>query len=233
MHKVLIAEDDIDQLNRIVKMLKKYREKFEVIPVRDGQEAIEVLKQEQISLVVTDIQMPRMNGMILLAYVQTYHPNIACFVFTAYGTSRLKSKLPKDLLRFFPKPVDADDLAHGIIAALERNEISKDARGISLLSFLNLIKMEETSCIFEIKSSGKPTGYMYFENGLLYEARSGELRGEAAALELLARRDASYGFDFDLHMEIPRKIKTELDELLRNALGDVDALLQDTQPEEC
>ncbi|MFC1859206.1 response regulator [Thermodesulfobacteriota bacterium] len=233
MHKVLIAEDDTDQLNLIMKRLEKYREKFEVVPVRDGQEAIDVLKEEQISLVVTDIQMPRMNGMILLAYVHTYHPSIPSFVITAYGTSRLRSKLPKDLLRFFQKPFDVDDLASAIIAALERNEINEDARGISLLDFLDLIRMEETSCIFEIKSSGKPTGYMYFENGVLYDARSGELRAEPAALELIARKDASYGFDFDPPKEIHRKIKTELDELIRNALGDVGALLKDAQPLEC
>ena len=101
MDKVLLAEDDIDQLLLLTSKLKKYSDKFEVIPVSDGKEAIDVLKEEQVSLVVTDIQMPRMNGMMVLAYVHTFLPSVPCFVITAYGTSRLREKLPKDILRFF------------------------------------------------------------------------------------------------------------------------------------
>ena len=119
MHKVLIAEDDIDQLNLITKILGKFKDQFEVVPVSDGKQAIEILKYDRVSLVVTDIQMPRLNGMILLAYVHTYHPSIPCIVITAYGTSRLKSRLPDDLLRFFQKPINVNDLAHAILAALK------------------------------------------------------------------------------------------------------------------
>ena len=123
MHKVIIAEDDTEQLVRIAAGLKKYEDNFEIVPVRDGKEAIDVLQQDSVSLVVTDIQMPRMNGMLLLAYVHTYHPEIPCIVITAYGTSRLKSKIPKDTLRFFRKPFEVEDLAHAIMAGLRRDDI--------------------------------------------------------------------------------------------------------------
>jgi len=67
MNKVLIAEDDRILSKRLSKGLEKYSDKFEIVLVRDGQEAISVLKREPISLLITDIQMPRLNGIILLA----------------------------------------------------------------------------------------------------------------------------------------------------------------------
>ncbi|MBU0988280.1 MAG: response regulator [Proteobacteria bacterium] len=219
MHKVLIAEDDTVQMVRFIRILEKYRDNFEVITARDGKEAIDVLKQEPVSLVVTDIQMPRMNGLVLLAYVHTYHPNIPCIVITAYGTARLKYKLPRDILRIFQKPFDVNDLAYAIMAALEQKDASGDVQGISIVSFLNLIEMEQNSCIFEIKPQNKSAGAMYFENGILYDAEFGDLTGEAAALELISAKIESYRFKSIPQEKGPRRIKAELSDLIRNALG--------------
>ena len=218
MHKVLIAEDDSDQLVRMIRILRNYRDKFEVIPVSDGKQAIDVLKQEPVSLIVTDIKMPEMNGMILLAYVHTYHPSTPCFVVTAYGTSRLKSKLPKDILRFFQKPFDVNDLAHAIMAVLERDRAGGDVEGISIVSFLNMIEIEQTSCVFEIQPRNNPAGYLVFENGILYDAAFKNLMGEVAALKLIASDIESYRFKPALEKEVVRQIKTKLQDLIRNAL---------------
>lgn len=220
MYKVLIADDDRILLKRLAKGFGNYSDKFKTILVKDGKEAIHVLKQEPVSLLVTDIQMPRLNGIILLAYVHTYHPGIPCIVTTSYGTSRLKAKLPKDVLRFIQKPFDIDDLAQVIMAALERNIPRQNAEGISVVSFLNMIAVEQISCIFEIQSPDKPTGALYFENGVLYDAKSGDISGEAAALELIARKMSTYQFK-DLPQEkLSVKIKTDLHELIRNAVID-------------
>jgi YesN/AraC family two-component response regulator len=218
MKKVLIAEDDIDQINRLTTMLDKYSDKFEVIPVRDGKEAIDVLKEESVSLLVTDIQMPQMNGMVLLAYVHTYYPRIPCIVISAYGTSRLKSKLPKDLLRFFQKPLNIDDLAHAIIAALKRDNLKEGAQGISVLSFIKMIEMEKSSCIFEMQTPEKNTGALYFEKGILWDAKCGNLTGEAAALELFGWKSATYRFKAFPEKKIERRIKTDLGVLILNVV---------------
>jgi CheY-like chemotaxis protein len=220
MDKVLIADDDRILLMRLAQGLASYSDKFKAILVKDGKEAIHALKQEPISLLVTDIQMPRLNGIILLAYVHTYHPRIPCIVTTAYGTSRLKAKLPKDVLRFIQKPFDIDDLAQVIMAALERNLPFENAEGISVVSFLNMIELEQISCIFEIQSVDKPAGTLYFENGVLYDAKCGDISGEAAALELIARKMSTYQFK-DLPQEkLSVQIKTDLHELIRNAVID-------------
>ncbi len=86
MHTVLIAEDDPIFSRILVTKLKKYGDKFEILSAKDGKEAIEILRQKWISLLVTDIQMSKIDGFKLLAYVNEYHPVIPCFVMTAYDT---------------------------------------------------------------------------------------------------------------------------------------------------
>jgi len=218
MEKILIVDDDRILSKMITNALGKYADKFELFPASDGEEAIAVLKQEPISLVVTDIQMPRINGVILLAYVHTYHPSVPCFVMTSYGTSRLRAKLPIDIIRFFQKPIDVNDLVQAIVAVFERKEPGETVQGVSMVSFLDMINMEQISCQFEIQSPGKPAGVLYFKDGILYDAECGDKDGEAAALELIARAMSTYGFKDFPEEEIARQIKTDLKDLIRNAL---------------
>lgn len=219
MDNVLIAEDDRIHLMRLVNALGKHSDKFEVVPAKDGQEAIEILQQQQIDVLVTDIQMPRVDGLVLLAYVSEHHPNIPCFVMSAYGTSRMKAKLPKDLLQFFQKPFEIEALARAILDVLERDTVLDGLQAISIESFLHMIVMERASCIFEAKSPEKPTGLLYFESGELLDAECGDLSGEAAALELISRKPASFGFKFYPDKSVGKRIFTDLDQLISQAVG--------------
>ena len=83
MDKVLIAEDNPDLLKTLKMGLEKYSDKFETIAARDGAEAIAVLKKIDISLLVTDIQMPRIDGLSLLAFVKKKYPGIPCIVISS------------------------------------------------------------------------------------------------------------------------------------------------------
>jgi len=218
MDKVLIAEDDKIFLKLLASTLGKYGDKFHVIPVQDGQEAIDVLKQQEISMLVTDIQMPRVDGLALLAYVSEHHPNLPCFVMSAYGTPQMKARLPKDLLHFFPKPFEADDLARAIIETLDRDIARDGLHGMSLESFLHMIGIENASCILEIRSLDKATGMLYFKDGVLLDAECGGLNGEDAALELFKRKQTSFGFKFFPPEKITRRIEMDIDQLLRKAI---------------
>jgi len=219
MDTVLIAEDDRIHLMRLTNILGKYSDKFEVIPAKDGQEAMDVLQKQPVSVLVTDIQMPRVDGLVLLAYVSANHPHIPCFVMSAYGTPQMKAKLPKDLLQFFPKPFEIEDLARAIIDVLVRDEDREGLQAISVESFLHMINMERSSCVFEIKPPAQPAGLLYFEKGELYDAEYGDLNGEAAALELIPTKNASFGFKFYPDKPVAKRIFTDLNQLIRKAVN--------------
>jgi len=218
MDKVLIAEDDRIHLKRMITILGKYKDKFEVVPAVDGQDAINTLKEQAISVLVTDIQMPRVDGLVLLAYVNEHHPKLPCLVMTAYGTPQMKAKLPKDLLRFFHKPFEIEDLARAVIDILGQ-KVSEDAfHGISLESFLHIIEMEQISCMLELESSARVPGAMLFKNGILYDAECENLKGEPAALKLIPQKIETFRFKVLPAKDVARRIQTSLTDLFHNGL---------------
>lgn len=62
--KILIADDDIMMLKTMEFKLKK--EGFEVVPAKDGNEALELVKNNSFDLIVTDIMMPYLTGLELV-----------------------------------------------------------------------------------------------------------------------------------------------------------------------
>jgi len=82
--KVLVAEDDDIVRDVIVKFLTE--EGYSVVVANDGLEAIEMLRLEDIKLVLSDLRMPGADGMEVLRSAMNINPNIAVVIITAYGT---------------------------------------------------------------------------------------------------------------------------------------------------
>ena len=218
MKKVLIVEDDRIHLNRIVKILDRHQDRFRVLPAVDGQQAIDVLTKETVDLLVTDIQMPNVDGLALLAYVSRHHPSLPCFVMTAYGTPEMRAQMPEDLLRFYQKPFDIENLATDILAALDGDMAKSGRPSVSVVSFLVMIQSEKTTCIFEVETPGKEPGVFYFDKGVLLDAAFEELTGEAAVMALIPQRTATFRVRFFPGEPVARRIDADLAELIERAL---------------
>ena len=173
MDNVLIVDDSEMLMNYLEESFAKYRDKFAYFLAKDGLEAIEILKNETIALLVTDLQMPRIDGLGLLAYANKYHPKIPCIVMSAHGTPSIKQTLHKDILQFIEKPFTADALATAIMGALKRGLPDGSLSGISIVSFLQMIEMEQKTCLFEVETPGNPKGFFYFKGGELHHAVCG------------------------------------------------------------
>ena len=220
MERVLIVEDNPVLIKILQTGLKKYNDKFETVTARDGEEAIEVLKKEPISLLVTDLQMPRIDGLSLLAYMNDRHPEIPCIVMTAHGTQQIKDKLQQDVLRFIEKPFEIDDLVQAILPALDRDVPVGSINGISIASFMQMIEMEQKTCLFEVESPNDGKGYFYFEDGILYDAVYGDNKGLDAALKLIPLEDAKIRFKnvSKSKRKIARRIKDDLMSVIMEAM---------------
>jgi CheY-like chemotaxis protein/predicted regulator of Ras-like GTPase activity (Roadblock/LC7/MglB family) len=220
MEKVLIVEDNPVLIKILRTGLKKYSDKFETVTARDGEEAIEVLKKESISLLVTDLQMPRIDGLSLLAYMNDHHPEVPCIVMTAHGTQQIKDKLQQDVLRFIEKPFEIDDLVQAILPALDRGIPVGSINGISIASFMQMIEMEQKTCLFEVESPNDGKGYFYFEDGILYDAVYGDNKGLDAALKLIPLEDAKIRFKnvSKSKRKIAKRIKNDLMSVIMEAM---------------
>jgi CheY-like chemotaxis protein len=214
MDKVLLVDDDYKVLRILWSRLQKYEDKFEVVLAYNGAEAIDVLQQKSISVVITDIIMPKIDGLELLAHIKKNYPEIPCFVMTAHGTSEIKDKLSKNTAHIFNKPFLIDDLANSIIQVLEQGTPDGTLKGISVANFLQLIQMEEKTCFLEVSSSGSEKGLFYFKDGELYDAVYGDLNGEEAAFKLLAFDNASIHFKNVSDDKIVKRINVSLMNLI-------------------
>ncbi len=216
MKQVLIAEDSESQRRLLVHALNKTDDTIHIHEAADGEEAIDILKSAAIDLVVTDINMPRVNGLMVIAYLNAFLPDIPCFVVTAYATSRLKSKMPPDLLRLYQKPLKPFDVARAIAAALDRRDPESTCRALSAVSFLQLVSQEQATCTITISSELMPTCTLYLEKGILLDAVAGDRRGESAAIDALSRPDINYCIDDGIPTEVEKRMDVSLADLLRN-----------------
>jgi len=216
MKHVLIADDDKVLVKSLQIGLSKFSGKFEAIYVQDGLEAINVLNSRPIDLVITDIQMPMMDGLVLLAFMQGSFSDIPCIIMTSHGTSELKAQLKNEIIDFIDKPVRPDQLGRMILSVFEKKKTGRWAK-IGIADLLSLIMIEKKTCIFKINAGVNEKGYFYFHEGELYNAVWGKQTGEKAVLAMLACENAELTFTRAPEKPGKKQIEKPLSELIELA----------------
>lgn len=93
MKNILIVDDDPNLLTGIKEYFEYSKNQFEMHTALNGKEAIKILEFSPIDLVVTDLKMPEMNGIELLAFINRDYPRIPTIVMSGFGTPKLKNKI--------------------------------------------------------------------------------------------------------------------------------------------
>ncbi len=215
MDKVLIVDDEIMTLKVFKKGLEKYEDKFEVLTATNGEEAIEVLKRKPISLLVTDLEMPKVGGLELLAYMNENHPQVPCIVMTGHRSPEIKRKAEQeDILDYLEKPVDLKKLDRAILDGLDRVEKGAFQAGVAVTSLLQLIDMEQKTCTLEVRADKEKKGFFYLYDGLLYDAHYGDMKGEDAAFQMIGWDHVGFRFKNFPGKNIKQRINRNLMSLL-------------------
>ncbi len=188
MKKVLIADDHSSIRAFIKKILQPYENIIETILVEDGRQAADKLDNDQIDLLVTDLYMPKMSGFELLLFVKERHSDIPVFVITASEADKKTKTL--GTIKYFKKPIDRESFVNSVLDQLNENT-SGQIRGITLISFLQLLEMEQKTCSVKVESM-KKKGIFYFFKGDLTSASIDSSDGiidgmvnEKAAIEMI------------------------------------------------
>ena len=86
--RILVVDDDLESRNILKHMLTLSH--YEVETVKNGKEAVKRLKRAEFNLVLTDLDMPEMDGLTLLSHVKSQYPDIPVIVVTGLisGESR-------------------------------------------------------------------------------------------------------------------------------------------------
>ncbi|MGB9385995.1 MAG: response regulator, partial [Pseudolabrys sp.] len=129
---ILVVDDEPD-LEALV--LQKFRHQIRegtiaFLFARDGVEALAALKaNDGIDLVVTDINMPRMDGLSLLQKLQEGDEHISTIIVSAYGDmTNIRTAMNRGAFDFVTKPIDFIDLETTIAKTIRHIELLREAR---------------------------------------------------------------------------------------------------------
>ena len=191
MKNVLIVDDEKTVRVTLSEWFKNFVEGFNPITAENGKDAVGALSAGKIDLVITDLNMPKMDGFELLAHINNKYSTMPTIVMTAFSTEQIKVKITElGVVYFLEKPLNYDFLKKIDFHSLGTKTTDKQEKpknfvnGISLTSFLQLIDMEKKTCTLTIKCGDK-TGLLYLVNGDLVDAEAESFRGEKAAYEII------------------------------------------------
>ncbi len=118
MRRILIADDNRGHREALARILG--RRGYHVTVADDGAEALRVLGEAHFDLVVTDLRMPRLDGLALLRHIRRSHPGVLVIVLSAYGDSISALQASRwGALAFLQKPIQKDDILALVERALE------------------------------------------------------------------------------------------------------------------
>ncbi len=122
--QILIADDEPNM--RRVLAAQLMRDGYDVHTVDDGASAIETLAEHHIDVVISDLRMPKVDGMGLLKHVMVNHPDVPVIMITAHGTvDTAVEALKLGAYDFVTKPFDKTEFRNVVAKAARTRELSQ------------------------------------------------------------------------------------------------------------
>jgi len=216
----LIVEDEHSTLRFYMTGLKGLQE-FKLLSADNGRRALDILRDTRVDVVLTDLNMPVMDGYELIAFLSQRFPALPVIVVTAVAEPEQRDHaLHLGALRVIPKPPRLSAVMETLREAVAVPP-QGFVRGIGLASILQLMNWERRSATLTVRAEGG-TGYLYVKEGELVHAILGGEEGLEAAYRILAWDQVQTEFAFTCKME--PTITLPLPEILMNL-----ALVRDTQ----
>jgi len=123
--KILVVDDELNMQLVLKALLKK--EGYDVATASDGIEALKVLKSGGVEVVVTDLKMPKLDGVGLLERVIRDYPSTPVIIITAHGTiATAVDALKKGAFDYITKPFERDELKNIIHKAMRTRRLNEE-----------------------------------------------------------------------------------------------------------
>ncbi|MBI4772668.1 MAG: response regulator [Deltaproteobacteria bacterium] len=219
MPGILIVDGD----DLFLKALEDYFEASScdlgLFPAKNGKQAIRIIENEPVDLVVTDLMMPEMDGFELLAYLNDHFPSTPVIVVSTYETPETKEKLQRlGSFPFIKKPLQFKELEDAILYSLQQEHGKGSISGVSIASFIQMVDSDQKTCLVEARTEISKPGYLYFNKGELWDAMWGALTGKEAAIEIIGWERAEILFKNLPKKKIRKRIESGLMSLIMAAM---------------
>jgi two-component system response regulator AtoC len=129
MKQILIVDDDNSSRESII--LNLSHDDWHFLEAENGEEALGILQSEMPDLVVSDIRMPKMDGLEFLEKAKSISKDIQIIMITAYDDMQTTVKaIQQGAYEYVRKPIDLNELEHTIKRALENQDMTRRLDGL-------------------------------------------------------------------------------------------------------
>ena len=130
-YRILMVDDEPDLEPLVLQRLRhKIRSgQYSFVFASDGVKALDMLKENKdIDIVISDINMPHMDGLTLLEQIPKVDPNVRAIILSAYGDMKnIRTAMRRGAFDFITKPIDFGDLEETIDRTLVQLEAWRTA----------------------------------------------------------------------------------------------------------
>jgi two-component system NtrC family response regulator/two-component system response regulator HydG len=125
--RIVVIDDEVNAAAALETLLKE--DGYEVARAHDARTGLQLLEQVEPDIVLTDLRMPGMDGLQLLAKIKEIRPETMVILMTAYGTVKTAVKAMKlGAEDYLSKPIDVEELEVVLQKTLERKGLLEEAR---------------------------------------------------------------------------------------------------------
>lgn len=125
-HTILVVDDEEMFIEYIQRVMSD--ENYNVITVASGQEGLDILEKQQVSMVISEYEIPLMNGLEFLEKVRIIYPNILTIMVTEHADIELAIRAINEagVYKFLLKPLDDIYFKNMIKKTLESLQVIKE-----------------------------------------------------------------------------------------------------------
>ena len=186
IRRVLVVDDEEDMLWMLQRNLNKGIPDMEVLAASSGEEALAVLSDKAVNLVITDINMPGMNGLDLLIEINNRYPETGVIIMTAYPSNAYeRDAMMGGCLRFVEKPFDIKDMRDIVGEVLKTSDgFQGTLDGIDLLDIVQFNGLSKATSALKVTTADRE-GMIFFKKGEVVHAMCDDVSGEKAFFKVL------------------------------------------------
>jgi CheY-like chemotaxis protein len=225
--RILLLDDDQALLEVYREMLSNLPSQPEVRVAAAGARAIALLDSEPFTLLISDLNMPKMDGLQVLTVVRRKFPHLRTAVMTSLVDPQFRTRayaMGIDL--FLEKPNTPQEIKlflDCVDSLLDRNDSDSGFRGVQSKSLMDIIQLESLAhCSSVLKiTNGSLVAKIWFENGEIVDAEGPEVKGEPAIRKILSWKTGAFEI-LPAELNRPRTVRTSVQGLLLDSAQAMD-----------
>ena len=232
MYHILIVDEEEHLLWALERNLFPERDDVTVHTANSGEEGLEILEQETVDLLISDIKMPgEIDGFQLILRAKEMAPDARVMIITAFGTHRIQNFAERmGISHYIEKPFTVDELRGAVQEVIDEHEGFQGVLSdLELTDIIQMLCLSKRTALLHLKHRER-RGRIVFDTGDVVHAQfDGEI-GAEAVYEMLSLRQGDIFMQSDFE-PVERSIDIGWQDLLLEAVKRTDEARMEQQQE--